>query len=263
LVGGDKKDTYTRNSKLTGDECNEKLMQSLVKKFGSSLFNTKECPQFVGGNADLAEKYKPKDCDSLYSGGASSPSEVVPASANITIDGWDVEKAVDWLVHHARRCPKGKGYCGNGQCATYVENAIAGCNGGGCKNTTGLRRVSTSDCGGGTIHATNLRYYHILEKIDNGGGSGFTMIANGDCTPSQNGRKANIELQAGDVAIIGNNAKLEGGRHHACMWSGSEWVSDYFQGDLMCPYGNKNYYPGGKLPYAIYRYHNKKGTPKS
>lgn len=275
------------SGKLNGTECNEKFMQSLAKRYGSDT-NTfvLECPQFSNNPDALGTKEKAvSDCSSLSSGespkaatpapkkaatasagsgtgdtGKSQKASDVAQSAKIMIDGWDVEKAVKWLKDHASPCNSG-GYCGKGQCATYVENAIAGCSGGGCKSTTGLRRVATSEAG--SKHATNLWYYHILEKIDKGGKSGFVKIATGNCTPTLAGRKVNMALQAGDVAIIGRNAKVEGGKYHACMWSGEEWISDYYQGEKMSPYGNDKDYPGGTLPYAIFRYHNKKGTPKA
>ena len=75
--------------------------------------------------------------------------------------------------------------------------------------------------------------------------------------------KTNISLQAGDVAIIGRNAKVEGGKYHACIWNGSQWVSDFFQGEMMSPYSSSSDYPDGTLPYAIFRYHNKEGTLKA
>jgi hypothetical protein len=57
-----------------------------------------------------------------------------------------------------------------------------------------------------------------------------------------------IELQAGDVAIIG---AANSGRFHAAMYTSSRgWVSDFFQKSM-------NPYPSS-MPYAVYRFRNKK-----
>lgn len=62
-------DPPTASKKLTGDDCNEKLMQSLGKKYGSdeALFK-KECPQF-DNTKNILDKFKPADCSSLFSTG--------------------------------------------------------------------------------------------------------------------------------------------------------------------------------------------------
>ncbi len=56
----------TATNKLTGDDCNEKLMQSLRKKYGSNkaLFE-KECPQFSNAK-DSIDKFKLTDCSTLF-----------------------------------------------------------------------------------------------------------------------------------------------------------------------------------------------------
>ena len=169
-------------------------------------------------------------------GTASSPSDVISSSDNIMIDGWDVGKACQKLI--SRAYPKYiKGKCG--KCASYVEDAIAA--GGGPL----AARMSTSE-DGGTIHATNLRYYGTLEK------HGFVMISKGN-VPAYGDPP--IALQSGDVAIIGANAKLVGGKFHATMYCSKGWISDFKQ-NHMSPYDHE-------LPYAVYRFHNKQGTPKA
>jgi len=224
------------NGKLTGEECNEKLMQSLSKRYGSNK-NTfvLECPQF-SNNSDAIDKFKAASCGSLFNGneGKSEKGSEVAKSAKITIDGWDVEKAVAQLNK--------AGTTTKHQCAAYVERAIAA-GGGPLKN-----KISTHENNGNSDHATNLRYYGILES------HGFVQITPNNATIGANGNP-NIELQAGDVSIIGKNAKLEGGKYHACMWSGTQWISDFKQ-------KNMNVY-GSSQPYAIYRFHNKKGTAKA
>lgn len=225
------------NKKLTGKDCNERLMQSLAKRYmNSKELIDKECPQFTDAKGAI-DKFKPADCNSLFAGSTwSTPSAVVPNSAKITIDTWDVEAAVRRLVSAA-------GGKSSGQCATYVEIAIAA-GGGALKN-----KIATSEGKGGTKHATNLRYDGILEN------HGFEQITPNDLVLSPKQANVNMALQAGDVAIIGTNARKTGGHMHACMWSGSKWISDFVQDTL-------NLY-GSSQPCAIYRYHNKKGTPKS
>ena len=225
------------DKKFTGEECNERLMQTLAKKYMSNKdLMAKECPQFSNAK-DAIDKFKPADCNSLFAGSAwSTPSAVVPNSAKITIDTWDVEAAVSRLIRGAN---EGK----TGVCATYVEIAIAA--GGGALK----KKIATSEGKTGTKHATNLRYDGILEK------HGFVQITPNNLVLSANQKNVNMELQAGDVAIIGTDASKTGGKYHACMWSGSQWISDFRQNNL-------NVYKHSE-PCAIYRYHNKKGTQKS
>lgn len=223
---------------------NESLLKSIAKKFGKKV--TKEAPQFDDMN--IFKDIEIENCNfSSSNSTVYSPSNVISANAKIKIDKWDVGKSIQWIENHASQC-NGK-YCGKGKCASYVEDAI-GCEG------SGLRRVSTSEVHAGEIYATNLWYDHILENIDKDG-NGFKIIATGDCTPKN--RTASIKLQAGDVAVIGRNAREEGGKYHACIWSGEQWISDYKQGKNMSPYGKIEQYPDGTLPYAIFRYHNKEG----
>ena len=176
----------------------------------------------------------------MYSGNGDSkyeqPGGAIPQNANITIDGWDVSSAVTWINNHT-------GTSSKHVCAKYVEIAIS--QGKGPLST----KMSTYECGGNSYHATNLRYYGILDY------HGFVRITPSDLTLSPNQRNVDMQLQAGDVAIIGKNARLSGGHFHACMWTGSQWVSDFKQNNL-------NVYSSSQ-PCAIYRFHNKQGTPKS
>lgn len=213
---------------------NKLLLKSLGKRYaklGEDKFK-KEVPQ-VKDTKNL-EKYKPQDCNSLFSsnGGTNSanPSEISPNDAG-SIDGWDVGKACAWIISHNQGCRTvgGKTKCGISKCASYVEDAIAA-GGGPLKN-----RMSC----GGNGHATNLRYHGILEK------NGFVQIDSG--TVSAHGNPT-ISLQAGDVAILGPES---GGKYHACLYTASKgWCSDFIQ-------RNMNVYSTSQ-PYAIYRFHNKK-----
>lgn len=58
------------NKKLTGKDCNERLMQSLAKRYMSDKeLIDRECPQFSNVDAKKAiDEYKPADCNSLFAG---------------------------------------------------------------------------------------------------------------------------------------------------------------------------------------------------
>ncbi len=229
----------TQNNEIPAD-ASEKLLRSLAKRLKTvgivSNFK-KEVPQVR--DTKILDKYKPKDCDSLFSsdgsgGNNANPSEISPNDTG-TIDGWNVGKACAWIISHDQGCRKvdGKTKCGIKKCAYYVELAIAA-GGGPLKNQMAC---GDSPRNGGV--ATNLRYAGILEK------NGFVQIDSGTVSAYGN---PSISLQAGDVAIIGK--KMEG-VYHACMYTSSRgWCSDFIQ-------KNMNIY-GSSQPYAIYRFHNKK-----
>jgi hypothetical protein len=228
------------------EDGNETLLKSLAKRYkavGDENKFKKEVPQIT--DIKILEKYMPQDCDTMFNNSnnngdstqTSAASEVSPNDSG-TIDGWDVGKACAWIISHDQGCRKvnGKRKCDRSQCASYVEDAIKA--GGGPLSN----RIHTSENGGETIHATNLRYYGILEK------RGFVKIDEGIVQKYGN---CKIPLQAGDIAIFGKNAKLDGGNYHACMYTASKgWHSDFKQ-------NNMNVY-NSEEPYAIYRFHNKK-----
>jgi hypothetical protein len=166
-------------------------------------------------------------------GNSQTPSDTIPASSRIKIDEWDVEKAVTYIVNHI--IPP----YGAGECASHVEDAIA---------EGGLPRMHCTDNGGPNKKATNLRYYGILEK------NGFVQIYDSKIEPGGNTKAS---LQAGDVCIIGHKNH---GKYHACMWVGDRWYSDHRQNNMI-----SSKYPKSDSPYpvALYRYKNKKGTPKA
>lgn len=249
----------TKTTQIDGT-FNEELLKSLAKKrksIGKDSTMIKLVPQLAaeavnneGYRLKLLDKYVPYDCGNIGSTKTETPSKSVPSSANIMIGRWNVAKSVAYINSHAAECPSG--YCGKGKCATYVLEAIC------CKNNGAFpENPNRIECGnnprsGGP--ATNLHYGNILAN------NNFKLIKSGECTPTNRGVSTS-NLQAGDVAIIGREMT---GVYHACMWTGNQWVSDYKQGpNKMSPYSSANYYPGGTLPYFIYRYLNKEGTPIS
>jgi hypothetical protein len=245
-------DTQTSRTDIPNDptQINEKFLRAIAKRYPDPVNNkilVKEVPQFRG-KQEMLKDYVPGECPTCNSEGnnandnASTPSSV-SSGDRIKIDGWDVGKACANIIAKQVGCKtvNGKKKCGHSKCASHVEDAIAA--GGGPL----AKRIYTSENKADTIHATNLRYYGILES------HGFVMIDSGTVGPSGN---PTIKLQAGDIAIIGKNAKVEGGKYHACMYTTSKgWVSDFIQ-------NNMNVY-GTAYPYAIYRFHNKQGTAYS
>jgi hypothetical protein len=254
--GNSKNGNYDSTSKFNGDECNEKLMQSLSKKYGSNLnLFKKECPQFSNVKDDVFDKSKPNSCGSLTSGGEVSTTPDIKATTSggaIMRGKWNISETIKWFKTYSRDeydspcksgSPRGKNGC-HSLCATYVERAIA--NGG----------LPLMKCGGKTEAATNLHYMGILKH------NGFDFKYKGTCTCDESGRRApsNFKLEPGDVCILGNDIENGGkGGFHACLWTGSEWYSDYNQHQKMSPYGCKSgKYVNGSMPYFIYRYNGKK-----
>ena len=215
---------------------NTTLLKSLAKRF---TMTSREIPQLT--DISILEKYKPQDCDSLFNSGGgvnygvnATPSDVSHAVTG-QIDGWDVGKVVRYINNVASPCqPNSK--CGDGRCATVVEEAIK--EGGGPLSN----KIATSEVHKASIYATNLHYDGILSK------HGFVQIYSGKVQSRGNFDKS--KLQAGDVCIVGKNARVEGGRYHACIWVGNEWVSDFKQ-------PNMNVYRE-EYPFFIYRFRNKK-----
>lgn len=216
--------SQTFNSKT---QLNKKLLTSLRQKYGTTA--SKEIWQFKNAMS-LLGNIKIDSCGDVIGSkyGNVAASAVNPLKKGAHIDNWKVYDSVDYLVKHAKN-PWHK----EGQCATYVEDAIA---------KGGLPRMRCSDSGTKSYPkgrkylreaAVNLALKGILDK------NGFVPI-----TVSDN------NYQAGDVVIIDKGVGEYG---HAVMCIGeNKWISDYVQGTRMIPssYGNnKRYY--------VYRYKNK------
>lgn len=211
---------------------NVKFLKSIRKKYGDSYTadeNKYEIPQFPDAKVLDNSSISVTNCEDMINKSVSEkPGEISPGDAG-QIDGWDVGKACAYLISHAHQST-------THNCAVYVERAIAA--GGGPlsqKMACGSKPRNKA--------ATNLRYANILEN------NGFVMIdseeKSGNIPPYSSPK---IELQAGDVAIIG---AANSGSFHAVMYTSSRgWVSDFFQ-------KNMNPYPSS-MPYAVYRFHNKK-----
>lgn len=222
---GKKSSEITKKFGTDASFISKSLLQSLYKRYNANPINRDELPQF--NNMDIFKDIQVLACDTLMNeGNYQSPSDVSRGD-NGFIDGWNVGAACAHLISKAQSKTQHA-------CARYVEEAIAA--GGGPLKT----KISTYENGANSHHATNLRYYGILEQ------HGFVMIDKG--TVGSYG-DTTIKLQSGDVAIIGNNAKLDSGNYHACMYCSQGWISDFKQ-KHMSPYSSS-------WPYAIYRYHNK------
>ena len=221
IVCEDGKSNGAENIKFGRDytALNQSLLKSIYKKY-RTVPNI-EIPQF--DNQEIFKEISMENCNQLINSKAQTPSKVSKASEGC-IDGWNVGAACDYLSGHAKKTSQHR-------CASAVEDAIAA-GGGPLKN-----RIY---CGGKKGYATNLRYLGILEK------NGFVMISEGIIAPHGN---PNTPLQAGDIAVIGDDAEKKGGKFHVCMFNGQIWISDFFQNN-MNPYKEP-------WPYAIYRFHNK------
>ena len=213
------------NGKLTGEECNEKFMQSISKKYGSDKKTfVLECPQF-SNNSDAIDKFKAASCGSLFNGGG----ETIGTGAKITEGGmvanWNANAAANWLKDHAYYCETG--YCGKGICAFAVQQAIIA-GGLNCPAGDGYRKPK-----------------NLVEQ--KGSWGNWKYVATGVTKTG----KIDFKPQVGDVIGMthGSNEKAAG---HVCLYCGSQygWVSDYVQKNDPYPYGAKN----GEAKYWIARY---------
>lgn len=213
------------HNKITVNDLSDDAKKSFAKcyqRIGNDKF--KVLVQVISDPQNLTAQTI-SDCASVGNESTVKGSEISKGDVG-SIDGWDVGKACAYLISHAHKTTQHA-------CAAYVERAIAA--GGG-------PLANKMSCGEGK-YATNLRYRGILER------NGFVMIENG--TASNYG-DAKVQLQSGDVAIIGKDALKEGGKYHACMFCSQGWISDFKQ-NHMSPYSRT-------WPYAVYRFHNKKKT---
>jgi len=226
----------TANTKLTGDDCNEKLMQSLSKKYGSnkSLFE-KECPQFSNAK-DSIDKFKPSDCGSLYtpSEGGSSGSidgfagqvtnalmKKVLSHVNVYCHAHNYSNRKEWYdVRGSGSSVYGKthgGYCTYGPSTWYAYSDVS----------DGQTPVS------GSKH--DLHFYPSPDKANHRnttlGSYGFKMVWHGTVEDAL--KLPNSSFRPGDVSTQyyynGHGEKSA----HGCMYTGKDWRSDSVQRTIM------------------------------
>lgn len=130
----------------------------------------------------------------------TSKSYTPTISTSLNLQGWDLNKTLQYLRAHAN--DKSSHYC-----ARAVRQALEA---GGL---TGFRVPNAKD----------EMKLHTLESI------GFVKIADAE----DNKVSAGYTPQAGDIAISYENG------NHAAMYDGSRWISDFNQKDLDV-YGNLN-----------------------
>ena len=130
----------------------------------------------------------------------TSKSSTPTISTNLNLQGWDLNKTLQYLREHAH--DKSSHYC-----ARAVRKALEA---GGL---TGFRVPNAKD-------AIEL---HTLESI------GFVKIAEA----KDNKVSSGYTPQAGDIAISYENG------NHAAMYDGAKWISDFNQKNLDV-YGNLN-----------------------
>lgn len=191
------------NGKLTGEECNERFMQSLGKKYGSNkdLF-AKECPQF-SNSRDCLDKYKPADCNTLYNGNgdAATGSGARITEGGMVGDNWNAKQAANWLV-----CAT-QGLKSQSICAFAVQQAVIA---GGIDVITKV--------GGGWKQAVAMYK-----------GGKWDLLESGTVDSKEINFKT--QLQVGDIVGMTKGAN-ESDYGHIAMYCGSQkrWVSDYQQG---------------------------------
>ena len=230
------------NGKLTGEECNERFMQSLGKKYGSNkdLF-VKECPQF-SNSRDCLDKYKPADCNTLFDntrGSVGTISETTGFSGEVTNEkmkkvlshvnifchahNYSIEK--EWYDVKGAT-PKvynrtGSGWCTYGPSTWYAYSDV----GAGEKPKTGSKHDLHFYPGPDTATYSNttLRQY------------GFKLVWHGTVQDAL--KLPTSSFRPGDVCtqyyMTTGSSKGEHKSAHGCMWTGKDWRSDFVQGSIM------------------------------
>lgn len=192
---------------------NQKYRRSIVKFYSKNgYYNAKDENKCVYGRV-VRTKVLPTDwkelaptaCSTVMSGGGTGGV----LDANKIIGNWNVGKACTHAMKYSSQKSKG-------QCGAYTETAIA---------AGGVQKMSAAN-------ADWLHYNGVLKN------NGWALVSKGnsinDTLPT---------LQEGDVCISniyqGKSAKGLKSGFHACLYCGSQWVSDYRQGNSWTPYGSK------------------------
>ena len=208
---------------------NEKYRRSIVKFYSkNNRYNPKNPDKCVYGRvvkskvpAEDWENLKPTACSDLLTGGGTGGV----LDANKRIGNWNVGKSCVYANTHARNTNNGYH---KGQCAYAVEVAIS-------EGEVSKIKI------GGNGHADNLHYDGILKQ------KGWVIVGQGhsmsDVLP---------QLQEGDTCVSNafDGRSPSNAKHgfHFCIYTGTEWVSDYHQGSAFSPYGSKT------KNWWIYRY---------
>jgi hypothetical protein len=228
IGSGVRNNNYTMSSKFTGEDCNERLMQALSKRYSSnlSLFKT-ECPQFSNVGDGIFEKYKIKGCNELlmgYDAPTGSGSKIT--EGGIVGGNWDANKAANWLKEATAGLDSQSICCYAVQCAVLA---------GGIHIDTNV--------GSGYKQA---KYMFEVNKH-------WDLIDSGIANSKEINFK--VPLQVGDIVGMteGPSTSAYG---HIAMYCGTEdrWISDYHQKN---PYV---YTSKGQGRYWLIRY---KGGEKS
>ena len=116
------------------------------------------------------------------------------------VNGWDIQKACNWIHTHAANSSMH-------ECARYVRMGIEA----GGISTEGRPRYA-------------WKYIYYLPKI------GFKFIDKVD--NSYKGEHGPYKPEPGDIAVYtkGGDKSVPG---HICMWTGSEWASDFRQRSMI------------------------------
>jgi hypothetical protein len=93
------------NKKLNGQECNERLMQTLAKRYmnDKNIFGT-ECPQFNESKNSI-DKFEPADCDSLFVGSLGAGANSAWAMAVMEMGKWYEKNIHEYNQSGWLNCP--------------------------------------------------------------------------------------------------------------------------------------------------------------
>lgn len=216
------------------ERSNEKYRRAIVKFYSkNNRYNPKNENECVYGKVVKSripkgdwEKFKPQACSEVMSGNGGGKLD-----ANKKIGRWDVGKSISYALSKASSRS-------NHNCAGAVNDAIAH---GGIK-------APRAD----TYHGGTQAYLIRTQKIPQS--MGWSMIADGVITKEEN-TSLNIGRQMGDIGVVGSEKTARNSSpycYHMAIWTGTEWVSDYKQGQKMVPGNYFNFFP--QMPYSIYRY---------
>lgn len=204
-------------------DANEKLLRALAKyraKKGDKYLQ-KDVPQMT--DLSILDKYKPENCDSLFSSGGEVGSKslvnvnVTDVSCNVSggkIGDWNVAASANFLISHARdswaqKTCKPNNIIVNGRCTGvcwgYVKRAL--------------------QAGGFPLDGSESAYQakFFLEK------QGFKCIKKGFCNGHKGTEYNNVCM--GDITVFEPYRDNRGYQKHGHinMWCGQQWISDFKQ----------------------------------
>ena len=197
----------TERNAITSD-ANEKLLKSLAKyraKVGNDKYIINDVPQLK--DLSILDKYKPKDCGSLFSSGGEGESNslvninVTDVSCNVQggkIGDWNVAASANYLISNSKGGSSKK-------CWAYVKRAL----------------VAGGFPFDGSVSAYQAKFF--LEK------KGFKCIKKGTYVGHKGTEYNGVCI--GDITVFEPYYAKDGYHKHGHidMWCGQQWISDFKQ----------------------------------